>query len=76
MTRDCKESADGKTCLLLVVVRMRDCRESEDGRYDATFSVKSEMLEVEGKENVRVDGSDRPGKEDRRILTFEDAILR
>lgn len=73
--KDCKESADGVICLLLVVVRMRDCRESVDGRYEATFSVRSEMLEVDGSENETVDGSERPGKDESKMFTFEDAIL-
>lgn len=75
MRRDWREAADGVICLLLVVVRIRDCRESAEGRYEATLSVRSEMLEVEGSENETVDGSDRPGKEESRTLTFEDAIL-
>lgn len=33
------------------------------------------MLDVEGKVNERVDGSDNPGKDDSRILTLDDAIL-
>jgi len=75
MIKDCKESAEGVICLLLVVVRMRDCRESDDGRYEATFSVRSEMLEVDGSENERVDGSDRPGKDESKMFTLDDAIF-
>jgi len=69
------ESVEGKICLLLVVVRMRDWRESVDGRYEATFSVKSEMLEVEGSAKETVDGSDRPEKVESRMLIFEEAMM-
>jgi hypothetical protein len=67
--------SDCASCLLLVVVRMRDCNEIEDGRYEATFSVKSEMLDVEGNANESVDGRDSPGKDVSRTLTLDEAIL-
>lgn len=73
--RDWREAADGVICLLLVVVRMSDCKESAVGRYEATLSVRSAMLDVEGSENETVDGSDRPGKEESKMFTFGDAIL-
>jgi hypothetical protein len=59
----------------LVVVRAKDSSEIEDGRYEATFSVKSEMLDVEGKVNERVDGSDSPGKDVNRTLILDEAIV-
>lgn len=68
-------SVDGFSCLLPVVVKTSDCRESVEGRYEATFSVRSEMLAVEGKANERVAGSDSPGKDDNKMLTFGEAIL-
>jgi hypothetical protein len=55
--------------LLLVVVRVRECSRDADGRYEATRSVKSATVDVEGREKERVDGSDSPGKDERRILT-------
>jgi hypothetical protein len=67
--------SEGASCLLLVVVRVRDCSEIEDGRYEATFCVKSEMLDVEGKVNERVDGRDSPGKDVNRTLILDEAIL-
>ena len=39
------------------------------------LSVRSAMLDDDGSENERVEGSERPGKVDRRTLTFWDAIL-
>ena len=56
-------------------MRAKDCSEIEDGRYEATFSVKSEMLDVEGKVNERVDGSDSPGKDVNRTLILDEAIV-
>lgn len=67
--------ADEVTCLLLVVVKSRDLSESEDGRKDATFSVRSETLAVEGKAKERVGGSASPGKDASKILTFWVAIM-
>jgi hypothetical protein len=69
-------SDEGVICLLLVVVRISDCRESEDGRYEATLSVRSEIVEVDANENETVAGSESPGNDDSRTLTFDDAILK
>lgn len=73
--KDWSESEEARICLLLVVVRMRRSREIEVGRYEATVSVRSEMLAVEGRAKERVDGSDSPGKDDSRMLTFDCAML-
>lgn len=73
--KDCMESAEGRICLLFVVVRMRDCRDNDNGRYEAIFSVRSEMLEVKGSENETVDGSDRPEKVESKMFTFEEAMI-
>lgn len=70
-----KRSAEGVICLLSVVVRMRDRKEIEVGRYEATRSVRSDTVDVSGNEKDTVDGSDRPGKVDSRIFTFDEAIL-
>jgi hypothetical protein len=72
--KDWREADEAKICLLLVVVRMRRSSEMEVGRYEATLSVRSVMLAVEGRVKERVDGSDRPGNDESRTLTF-DAIL-
>lgn len=74
--RDRRGSDDGVICLLFVVVRISDCRESEDGRYEATLSVRSEIVEVGASENETVVGSESPGKDDSRMFTFGNAILR
>lgn len=62
--------------MLFVVVKASDRSERDGGRYEATFSVRSEMLAVEGKANERVAGSDNPGNEARRTLTLGEAMLR
>lgn len=66
---------DELSCLLPVVVKTSDWREMVDGRYEATFSVRSEMLSVEGKANESVAGSDSPGKEDRSMFTFGESMV-
>lgn len=63
------------SCLLLVVVRTRDRREIDDGRHEAILVVRSDVLAVDGKVNESVAGSDSPGKDDSRMLTFEEAIF-
>lgn len=65
---------DGRSCLLLVVVRMRDCSGTVGGIYEETFSHRSERVDVDGSENETVEGSESPGKDERRTLTW-DAIL-
>lgn len=73
--KDRSEAGEANICLLLVVVRMRRSRESEVGRYEATLSVRSETLAVEGSANERVDGSESPWKEESRTLIFDGAML-
>lgn len=73
--KDWRDSEEAKICLLLVVVRMRRSREIEVGRDEATLSVRSEMLAVEGSEKERVDGSESPGNDESRMLKFDCAIL-
>lgn len=58
------------SCLLLVVVRMRDRRGTDAGMYDEIFSVRSMSVDVGGRENETVEGSERPGKDERRMLMF------
>lgn len=72
---DWREAEEARICLLLVVVRMRRSSEIEVGRYEATLSVRSEMLAVEGRAKETVDGSDRPGNDESRTLTFDCAML-
>lgn len=62
--------ADAVSCLLFVVVRKSELRGSDVGRKEATFSVRSETLAVEGKAKESVGGSASPGKDARRILTL------
>lgn len=73
--KDWREAEEAKICLLLVVVRMRRSSEMEVGRYEATLSVRSAMLAVEGSAKERVDGSDKPGNDESRTLKFDCAIL-
>jgi hypothetical protein len=54
---------------------MRRSRESEVGRYEATLSVRSDTVAVEGSANERVDGSERPGKDESKTLIFDCAML-
>ena len=35
-----------------------------------TFSVRSETVEIDGKEKVRVEGRESPGKDERRTFTL------
>lgn len=67
--RDWRRSEDGTTCLLLVVVKMSDWNGTADGRRDTTFSVRSERVEMDGREKETVEGSESPGKDERRTLT-------
>lgn len=61
--------------MLFVVVRTSDWSETDDGRYEAILAVKSDVLAVDGKVNESVAGSDSPGKDDSRTLTFEEGIF-
>ena len=74
VTKYCRGSVEANTCLVFVVVRISDCSERDDGRYEATLSVKSVMLEDEGSVKETVDGKDKPGKDERRTLTFDDIL--
>ena len=67
--------ADEVTCLLLVVVKRRELSERDDGRKEATFSVRSETLAVEGKAKESVGGSASPGKDASKILTLWVAMM-
>lgn len=69
-------SGEGVSCLLFVVVNTRDRSDIDVGRYEAILSVRSEMLAVDGKANERVAGSESPGKDSRRTLTLEEAMVR
>lgn len=68
-------SDEGSICLLFVVVKMSDWRGTDDGIYEDTFSVRSEIDEVDGRENERVEGRERPGNVERRTFTFCGAIF-
>jgi hypothetical protein len=46
----------------------------EGGRYEVMASVKSEMVDADGNGMERVGGNDRPGKDERRILTVGGAM--
>lgn len=39
-----------------------------------TFSVRSETVEIDGREKVTVDGRESPGKDERRTFTFSDML--
>ena len=54
---------------------INDSRGKVVGRYDETLSDRSFNDEVGGRENDSVVGRESPGKEDKRMLTFDDAIL-
>jgi hypothetical protein len=53
---------------------MRDRKGTEEGIYDETFSQRSDRVDVAGNAKETVEGSESPGKDDRRIFTC-DAIL-
>src|SRR5204862_3455706 len=61
---------DDKSCLLLVVVRMKPAFPSikEGGRSDDIFSVRSPVVAVGDREKDRVRGNESPGKDVRRML--------
>lgn len=71
-TRLCEK---GSSCLLLVVVKMRDWNGTDVGIYDEILSARSAMVEVEVREKERVEGRESPGKDVRRMLMFDEAIL-
>lgn len=48
---------------------------TEVGRHEMTFSVRSEIVDVEGRENESVEGRESPGNEERRTFTLGDVIL-
>lgn len=73
--RDCKRSEDGAICLLLVVVKESDWNGTDDGRKETTFSVRSATVEIDGREKETVEGSESPGKDERRMFTLS-AIMR
>jgi hypothetical protein len=69
-------SADGSICLLLVVVKTRDCSDMEEGMYDKTLSHRSDRVDVAGRANATVEGSESPGKDERRTFTCDTGILK
>lgn len=69
------DSDEGRSCLLLVVVKTRRLSGREGGRYEAILSVRSATLDDDGSAKESVDGSERPGKVDNRTLTFWDAMI-
>lgn len=60
---------------MLVVVKIRRLSGREGGRYEAILSVRSATLDDNGSAKESVEGSERPGKVDRRMLTFWDAMV-
>lgn len=60
---------------MLVVVKIRQLSGREGGRYEAILSVRSATLDDDGSAKESVEGSERPGKVDRRMLTFWDAMV-
>ena len=69
------DSDEGRSCLLLVVVKTRRLSGREGGRYEAILSVRSATLDDDGSAKESVDGSERPGKVDNRMLTFWAAMM-
>jgi hypothetical protein len=67
--------ADGSICLLLVVVKTRDCSDMEEGMYDETLSHRSDRVDVAGRANATVEGSESPGKDERSTFTCDTGIL-
>lgn len=70
-------SDDGRRCLLFVVVtiRLTPVLCSESGRYEAIVSVRSVMVEVDGRDTDKVGGSDRPGNVESRKFTAYEAMM-
>jgi len=53
----------------LVVVKESDWNGTDGGRREMTFSVRSETVEMDGREKETVEGSASPGKDERRMFT-------
>jgi hypothetical protein len=54
---------------------MRDWSGTDNGINEEIFSVSSEIVDVDGRENERVEGRERPENVDRRTFTFCGAIF-
>lgn len=68
------DCAEGRTRVLDVVVRVRRVDKFEGSSLDS-LSVRSDIVDVEGTGRERVDGNERPGKEVRRTLIVDDAMV-
>lgn len=64
-SKDC-----GRSCLFptVVSVRFAALRCSDSGRKCSILSVRSETVDVIGRENERVGGNPKPGKDDSKIF--------
>lgn len=51
------------------MLKMSDLSGTDGGRREMTFSVRSERVEMDGSEKETVEGSESPGKDERRTLT-------